>query len=782
MSVVAVNNPLFSLPNAISSSEITPLPSSSSPPTIKTPTLEQTKLLHARFLRAGFSHHFLPHFFAPSAHLNPLISSYNQNNCPHTAFKLYAHARKTLAAALDSFTVPTVLKSCALFGSLRHGAEVHGFSIKVGLDCDAFVNNSLIRMYSDCEELYSATSMFDEMPHRDVVSWSTMIKSYGRSGLYQESIGLMIEMLSAGVNPTEVAVINMINVLADASELEMGRQVHAVLMKKSEFIPPGVNISTALIDMYAKCGCREMARSVFDRADDRSTASWTAMIDGYARSGDLQIAVELFGRMADDNVRPNEITVLSLISSCGLYKKIWLGRWLHAYILRHGLEMQVTLATALLDLYCRCGDNKSARALFDGMREDTSSWNVMISGYSQQNRFNEAFELFNQMKDLEMKPNGIAMASLLSLCADAGALDRGRSLHAFIQQRGIKMDVVLATALVDMYAKCGEMEKASILFNGTDDKDVCMWNAMLNGLAMNGCGEEAIRVFSDMNEAGIRPNGVSFVGILKACSHTGLVAEGKQFFRGMELEYGLVPRVEHYGCLVDLLGRAGLLHEAHDTIRRMPVAPNVVVWGALMAACKMHKNLNLGELVAKEILKLDDQNVGCNILLSNIYAAHGRWNDVAKVRRTVNDGGLRKDPGVSSIELNGTVHEFVMGDASHPQIREIHEMIGEMKRELKEAGHVADTSVVLLNVGEEEKESALCFHSEKLAIAFGLISTEPRAPLRVVKNLRVCGDCHAATKILSRIYGRIITVRDRNRYHRFAEGSCSCGDYCNSTG
>ncbi|KAK8967212.1 Pentatricopeptide repeat-containing protein [Platanthera guangdongensis] len=176
-------------------------------------------------------------------------------------------------------------------------------------------------------------------------------------------------MLSAGVNPTEVAVINMINVLADASELEMGSQVHALLMKKNEFIPPGVNISTALIDMYAKCGCREMARSVFDRADDRSTTSWTAMIDGYARSGDLQIAVELFGRMVDDHAKPNEISMLSLISSCGLYKKIWLGRWLHAYILRHGLEMQVTLVTALLDLYCRCGDNKSARALFDGMME-----------------------------------------------------------------------------------------------------------------------------------------------------------------------------------------------------------------------------------------------------------------------------------------------------------------------------------------------------------------------------------------------------------------------------
>ncbi|XP_020703095.1 pentatricopeptide repeat-containing protein At1g08070, chloroplastic-like [Dendrobium catenatum] len=395
----------------------------------------------------------------------------------------------------------------------------------------------------------------DEMPVRDVVSWSTMIRSYGRSGLFLEAVGLMIEMMLFGVNPSEVALINMINVLADAAELDMGRQVHALMMKKSEFCQPDLNVFTALIDMYVKCGCLDMARKVFDRMDNRSIASWTAMINGYARFGDFCIAMELLGKMLQNNVKPNEITVLSLVLNCGLYKKIGLGKSLHAYMLRQRLEMPVALVSALLGMYSKCGDNKSARTLFDRMSEkDVMSWSVIISGYSQTNCFDEAFDLFGKMKYFGVNPNEITMVNLLSLCAEAGALDQGRWVHSFVEQQGIEMDIDLATSLVDMYGKCGEIEEAYKVFNGTGKRDVCMWNAMLNGLAMNSHGNEAIRFFSQMEVTKIRPNDISFVGILKACIHTGLVLEGKKFFNRMINKYGLVPRVEHYGCMVDLLG------------------------------------------------------------------------------------------------------------------------------------------------------------------------------------------------------------------------------------
>ncbi|XP_020592325.1 pentatricopeptide repeat-containing protein At1g08070, chloroplastic-like [Phalaenopsis equestris] len=776
MSAAAVTRPPFLLPSQF---ELDTFPTTTSPPpppllTIKTPTLEQTKQLHGRFLRAQFHHHLLPHFFSPSAHLNSLISSYTKNNSPLAAIKLYVHARKTFTAALDFFTIPTVLKSCALCSSLCYGAEVHGFAIKLGFDCDAFVHNSLIQMYSECQDLSSAIMVFDEMPVRDVVSWSTMIRTYGRSGLFQKAMRLITEMFLVGVNPSEIAMINMINALADAEALGLGQQVHAFFIKSTEFNPPDVNIHNAVIDMYAKCGRLDLARKVFDRTDHKSIASWTAMINGYVRFGEFGIAMDLLGRMAKHNVEPNQITMLSLVSNCGIHKKLRLGKWLHAYMIRQSLEIPLVL----LDMYCKCGDTKSARTLFDSMSvKDVSSWSVMISGYAQANCFNEPFKLFRKMKNVGVKPNEISILSLLSLCADFGALDRGREVHAFIDQQGIEMNIVLLTALVDMYAKCGEMEEAYKIFKGAEDKDICMWNSMLNGLAMNGHGNEAIKFFFHMESAKIRPNDISFVGILKACSHAGLVLEGKRFFRRMVDEYGLVPRVEHYGCMVDLLGRAGLLDEAHEMIRRMPISPNVVVWGALIAACRVHKNSSLGELAASEIHKLDPSNVGCNILLSNIYAAEGRWSDVAGVRRAIKDGGLKKAIAVSSIELNDSIHEFVNGDASHARTEEIYNMVAEMKKELKQAGHVPNTSVVLLKIDEEEKESTLCLHSENLAIAFGLISTRAHTPLRIVKNLRVCDDCHESTKLLSKIYGRVITVRDRNRYHHFAEGFCSCGDY-----
>ncbi|PKA66427.1 Pentatricopeptide repeat-containing protein [Apostasia shenzhenica] len=552
-----------------------------------------------------------------------------------------------------------------------------------------------------------------------------MIQSYGSNGLFHKAALLMREMLSVGFSPSQAAMINMLKAVTDAAALEMGQQIHALLVKSRELSLEDVRLSTALIDMYVRCGSMDEAINVFDHANERNAASWTAMIAG------------------------------------------------------NGMDLRIALSTALLEMYLKCGDANSARSLFDEMPErDVMCWTVMISGYSQANFFNEAFELFGQMKDLGIRPNGIMMVNLLFLCAEAGALDRGRQLHAIIDQQGIKMDVVLATALVDMYAKCGEMEEAFKAFNGANDADVCMWNALLNGMAMNGDGREAIELFSEMVAAGIKPNEITFVGLLKACSHSGLVEEGRRFFERMSIEFGLVPRVEHYGCIVDLHSRAGLLDEAHEIIRKMPVSPNVVIWGSLIAACRVHGNLKLGEIAAREILKLEPENVGYRVLLSNIYAAQGRWDEVAEVRTRVKAGGRKKAPAMSSIEVNGAIHGFVIGDASHPQAEEIHAMAAEMQRELKRAGHVTNTSVVLLNVEEEEeKASSLCFHSEKLAMAFGLISTKPRSPLRIVKNLRICEDCHAATKLLSEIYGRVIVVRDRNRYHHFSGGSCSCGDY-----
>lgn len=685
---------------------------------------------------------------------------------------------RRLDVQVDSFTAPSVLKACGQRSLVVLGKEIHGFVLKNGLDGDVFVCNALMQMYSECGSAVSARLMFDQMAERDVVSWSTMIRSYVRNRLLGEALDLIREMHSVGVRPSQIAMISMVNLFADLTNVKLAKMMHGYVVRNMNNEKMRVPITTSLLDMYAKCGNLAYARWLFDGLTQKSVVSWTAIVAGYIRGNRLEEGMKLFKEMLEEGVFPNEITVLSLIIECGFVGALELGKWLHSYMLRNGFVMSLVLATALVDMYGKCGDLRSARAVSDGRDDkDVMIWSALISASAQANCPNEARELFSQMRDEGLRPNEVTMVRLISLCAEVGALDLGKWLHSYINQQGLKVDLILKTALVDMYAKCGDIDAAHALFSRSTDRDICMWNAMMTGFAMHGCGNEVLKLFEEMEILGIQPNDITFIAVLHACSHAGLVIEGKRLFDKMVHGYGLVPKVEHYGCMVDLLGRAGQLGDAHELIKSMPIQPNVVVWGALLAACKLYKNPSLGEVAAKHLVELEPKSCGYNILMSNIYASAKRWNDVAGMRKAIKDSGIKKQPGLSSIEVNGLVHEFSMGDNIHPQTGKIYEMLAEMSMKLKEAGYTPNTSVVLQNIDEEEKEMALSCHSEKLAMAFGLINTAAGTTMRIVKNLRVCDDCHAATKLLSKIYGRVIIVRDQNRFHHFREGSCSCGDY-----
>ncbi|KAJ9185806.1 hypothetical protein P3X46_005397 [Hevea brasiliensis] len=685
---------------------------------------------------------------------------------------------RTLDTEVDNFIVPSILKACSQISMTHLGKEIHGFVLKNGLFGDVFIRNALMLMYAECGGLASARLLFDTMGERDVVSWSTMIRSYCRNRLFREGLELIKDMHFSNVKPSEVAMVSMVTLFADLENIQLGRAMHAYVIRNSADEKMAVPLTTSLIDMYAKCGNLASARIIFNGFSQKSIVSWTALIAGYIRSNNLQEGERLFVKMIEENTVPNAITMLSLIIACAFVGAVQLGKRLHAYIFRNGPRMSLVLTTALVDMYGKCGDLRSARALFDSMEnKDIMTWTAMISAYAQAHCIDHAFDLFVQMRDGKVMPNEVTMVSLLSLCAEVGALDMGKWIHAYIDKLGIEVDVVLKTALVDMYAKCGDIDRAQSLFREAMFRDICLWNAMMTGYGMNGYGAEALKLFAQMERLDIKPNDITFIGALHACGHAGLVAEGKRLFERMVHDFGLNPKVEHYGCMVDLLGRAGLLDEAYEMIESMPMTSNIAVWGALLAACKLHKNLDLGELAGREILALEPQNCGYNVLMSNIYAAANRWNDVAGMRKAMEDTGIEKEPGLSSIEVNGSVHDFTMGDMSHPQIKKISEMLAEMSKKLKDAGYMPNTSVVLQNIDEEEKETALAYHSEKLAMAFGLISTAPGTPIRLVKNLRICDDCHTATKLLSKVYGRTFVVRDRNRFHHFKEGSCSCGDY-----
>ncbi|KAL1340832.1 hypothetical protein HN51_027294 [Arachis hypogaea] len=707
-----------------------------------------------------------------------LITSYIKNNCPEDAVKIYIHMRKT-DAKIDNFIIPSALKACCVVPSALLGQEVHGFVVKNGFHSDVFVCNALMMMYSEVGNLASACQLFDKIEKRDAVSWSIMLRNYSRHGMLNEALNLVREMHAIGVKPSEIAMISIIHVIAELADMKLGKGIHAYVTRNMSYEKPSVPLSTALIDLYAKCANLAYARRIFDNLSAASIISWTAMIAAYIHCNDLNEGFRLFIKILVEGVFPNDITILSLVKGCGAARALKLGKLLHAFTLRNGIAMSLNLATAFLDMYGKCSDVRSARSVFNNStkNKDLMMYSAMISAYAKADCIDEAFDIFAQMTGCGIKPNEITMVSLLSLCAKSGSLEMGKWIHSYLDKQGIKADMVLKTSLVDMYSKCGDIDTAYGLFIKANDRDISMWNAMISGFAMHGHGNSALELFAEMEAQGVIPNDITFIAVLHACSHAGLVQEGKRLFCRMVNEFSLVPKIEHYGCMVDLLSRAGSLEEAQELIKDMPMRPNSAVLGSFLAACKVHKNVNLAEWAAKQFLSLEPEKCGYNVLMSNIWAASNRWENVADIRRAMKDAGIHKEPGFSSIEVHGTIHEFVMGDREHPETPKIYEMIGEMREKLEHAGYTPNVSVVLKNIDMEEKESAVNYHSEKLAMAYGLISTGHGIQLRILKNLRICEDCHNATKLVSKIYGREIIVRDRNRFHHFKEGFCSCNEY-----
>lgn len=433
----------------------------------------------------------------------------------------------------------------------------------------------------------------------------------------------------------------------------------------------------------------------------------------------------------------------------------------------------------MIDGYVRMGDLRASRELFDSMpNKSVVSWNVMISGCAQNGHFKEAIEMFHDMQLGDVPPNYVTLVSVLPAVSRLGAIELGKWVHLFAEKNEIEIDDVLGSALIDMYSKCGSIDKAVQVFEGIrNKKNPITWSAIIGGLAMHGRARDALDHFWRMQQAGVTPSDVVYIGVLSACSHAGLVEEGRSIYYHMVNIVGLLPRIEHYGCMVDLLGRAGCLEEAEQLILNMPVKPDDVILKALLGACKMHGNIEMGERIAKILMGWYPHDSGSYVALSNMFASEGNWEGVVKVRLKMKELDIRKDPGCSWIELDGVIHEFLVEDDSHPRAEGIHSMLEEMSDRLRSVGYRPNTTQVLLNMDEKEKQSALHYHSEKIAIAFGLISTRPQTPLQIVKNLRVCEDCHSSIKLVSKIYNRKIIVRDRKRFHHFENGSCSCMDY-----
>jgi pentatricopeptide repeat protein len=456
-------------------------------------------------------------------------------------------------------------------------------------------------------------------------------------------------------------------------------------------------------------------------------------------------------------------------------------RQLHANALAEGHIRDALLATSLLRCYANGGDGDAARRLFDEMPvRDTVAWNVLITCYAKNRRTKDALKLFEEMrvKESEAEPDDVTCILLLQACTSLGALDFGEKVWAYAEEHGYGGELKVRNSLIAMYSRCGCVEKAYQVFCETPRKSVVSWSAMISGLAANGFGKDAISVFEEMIRSGLAPDEQTFTGVLSACSHSGLVDEGFRFLDMMRCDYRLKPNVRHYGCIVDLMGRAGLLVEAYELVtKEMRVAPDATIWRTLLGACRIHGHVDLGECVINHLIELKAQQAGDYVLLLNTYAAVGDWNKVAQVRKLMHEKGIQTTPGSTTVEHNGEVHEFIAADHAHPRKEEIYKKLDEINRHLRVAGYVPNMSSELHDLDSEGKESALTYHSEKLAIAFALLVTPQHRPIRLAKNLRVCVDCHNFTKLFSGIYNRLVVVRDRTRFHHFEGGKCSCNDY-----
>ncbi|XP_042020720.1 pentatricopeptide repeat-containing protein At5g48910-like [Salvia splendens] len=555
-------------------------------------------------------------------------------------------------------------------------------------------------------------------------------------------------------------------------------QIHAQILTHPLISPSTNAFSLSKILCFAAYKNAQYAKRLLFHLRCPNIFGYNTVMRGFLQHSPSPEPILLFRRLIrSKSPASNTFTFAFVFKSCSILTAFDEGRQVHKHAIASGLGENLFVQTSLLNFYTKCEEMDLGRKVFDEMSDrNVVAWSAMIGGYARVGKVNEALEVFRAMQKGGVEPDEVTMVSVISACAMAGALDLGKWLHMFIDKNGIKNDLEVSTALVSMYAKCGCIEKARAVFEAMPVRDAKAWSSMIVGFAITGMAKEALDLFERMGEAQVEPNQVTLIGVLSACAHGGLVAEGRKYWLSM-LNCGMEPSMEHYGCMVDLFCRANKAEEAYEFVASMPIAPNPAIWRTLVVSFKKNKMFHKGEEVAKQLIQLEPHNAENYILLSSLYASMSDWVKMSSVRRQMRDKRIKAVPGCSSIEINGHVHEFVVGDWSHPEAKAITEFIRVVSGRVQASGHEPWIASVLLNLGDREKLDALWEHSERLAIAYGLLKTKAPVTIRVVKNLRVCEDCHEVTKTISKLYNREIVVRDRIRFHKFANGVCSCQDF-----
>ncbi|KAM3330881.1 hypothetical protein ACQJBY_027156 [Aegilops geniculata] len=715
--------------------------------------------------------------------LNGLIVGLVKQHCSEEAVGIFLGTRDSVVVNADTYVV--LLGAIAEFSvpedGLMKGTELHGHVLRTGLIVlKIAISNSLLNMYAKCGAIDKACRVFQLLCTRDRVSWNTIISVLDQNGYCEGAMMKYCMMRQDSISPSNFAAISGLSSCASLGLLSAGQQVHCDAVKWG--LDLDTSVSNALVKMYGECGARSECWEVFNSMAEHDVVSWNSMMGVIANlRAPIAESVEVFSKMMRSGLAPNKVTFVNLLATLSPLCVLELGKQVHAVVLKHGAIEDTAVDNALMSCYAKSGDMDSCEQLFSEIsgRRDAVSWNSMISGYIYNGHLQEAIDCVWLMMHSDQVMDCCTFSIVLNACASVAALERGMEMHAFAIRSQLESDVVVESALVDMYSKCGKIGYASKVFSSMSQKNEFSWNSMISGYARHGLGRKALEIFEEMQQSGANPDHVTFISVLSACSHAGLVDRGLEYFEMME-DHGILPQIEHYSCVIDLLGRAGKLMKIREYIRRMPLKPNTLIWRTVLVACRQSKDrdkIDMGLEASRMLLELEPQNPVNYVLASNFYAATGRWEDTAKTRAAMGGAAVKKEAGRSWVTLGDGVHTFIAGDRSHPNTKEIYEKLSVLIQKIRNAGYVPMTEFALYDIEEENKEELLNYHSEKLAVAFVLTRSSSGVPIRIMKNLRVCGDCHTAFRYISLAIGREIILRDAIRFHHFEDGKCSCGDY-----
>ncbi|KAL4318967.1 hypothetical protein GQ457_18G001320 [Hibiscus cannabinus] len=616
---------------------------------------------------------------------NSRIKEAVSRNCAPKALLLFRQMKRE-GFEPNNLTFPFVAKACAKLSDLNHAHSLHTQILKSLFGNDIFVQTAMVDVYVKCGQVDCAYKVFERMPERDVAAWNAMLIGFAQLGSLGEVFSLFGGMRFAGIHPDSVTVVGLSLGILSAKSLELVRGVHAFGIRNG--VAANVTVSNTWISVYAKCRDLASSRKVFDEINVRTVISWNSMIAGYANFGNFFDAFDLYRRMLVDGIRPDASSIVSLISSCVQPEALFRGMLIHSHGIKSGCDSNIHVTNTLISMYSKCGDVISARLLFDSMSDRTQvSWTVMISGYAGKGNMDEAMSLFLAMEKAGETPDLVTILSLLSGCGQTGSLELGKWIDNYSESKRLKEDVMVCNALIDMYSKCGSICEAQEVFHAMPEKTVVSWTTMISGCAMNGQFEEALDLFRQMRDLGFKPNHVTFLAVLQACAHAGFLDKGWEFFNMMTRVYDINPGLDHYSCMVDLLGRKGKLIEATEFLLNMPIEPDAAILSVLLSACKVHQNIEIGKYVASRLFEMEPREAAPYVEMANIYASTGKWDRVAMIRLLMKQNKVSKSPGESLVQINGKTHGFTVEDRSKAEGVHIFTLLEGLALQLKDGGY-----------------------------------------------------------------------------------------------